>query len=92
MLTLSVLIPPPRIGPLTVLPLWKRNDDSSDFSKLIRDCVVVQQLESTQGLVEWPMVWFYKKAGKHEVAQTLANTKRKTQIKDYTDKQDGILR
>ena len=50
----------------------------------------VQQSESTQGDVGWPTVWIYRKAGRQEAAQTMADTKRKTQTKDYTDHQDDI--
>lgn len=46
--------------------------------------------QSTQGSVKWSTVWFHRKAVRHEVALTLADTKRKTQTKDYADEQDGI--
>ena len=72
--------------------MGNRDGHHSGFFKLIRDGKGVQQLEFTQESVKLPTVWFYRKAGRHEVAQTLADTKRKTQNKDYTDQKDSILR
>ena len=66
MLPLSLVIPPLEQG--LELLLGNRDDDHSGFFKLIMDGVGVQQLESTQGSVEWPTVWFYRKAGRHEAA------------------------
>ena len=66
MFTLSLFISPLEQG--LCLLLGNRDDDCSGFFKLIRDGVRVQQLESTQGSVEWSPVWFYRKAGGHEAA------------------------
>ena len=46
----------------------ENRDGVPGFFKLIRDGMGVQQLESTQGSVEWPTERFDRKVGRHETA------------------------
>ena len=71
--TLSLLIPPPGIGPLTAVRQQGRWP--AGFFKLTRDGVGVWQSKFKGWSVEWPKVWFHRKPDRQQVAQTSADTK-----------------